>query len=242
MNFFVRVFKRDPLTLFLGELAINNKNNRRCDLLNRSRLVSYFDLNDEFGREALLKVIELAGQPNTSTTMQIKIVMLLHALVLTSPRFYDFILDNEITLPEALMDIRPTAEKSIGSWLQQATVQYYNYVRRICLHKELYEQCKMRSTTPSDWSQCIQTIYMLMNLMRCAFPLKEFILHVGRYYYQDYLFVTDVNRMIAMDLCRLYNSISYLAEQLYQNYSGKLSRQQAQQLLNIVDEIYLLHE
>jgi|JI6StandDraft_1071083.scaffolds.fasta_scaffold12179_4 hypothetical protein len=61
MNFFASIFNRDPLALFLGEFNINNKNNRRCDLLNRSRLVAYFDLNDGQGSKALLKIVELAS-------------------------------------------------------------------------------------------------------------------------------------------------------------------------------------
>jgi len=57
-----------------------------------------------------------------------------------------------------------------------------------------------------------------MNLMKSILPIKEFILNVGRYYCDEYLFVIDVNRIIALDTLRLYNSVSFLAEQLYHNY------------------------
>lgn len=76
--------------------------------------------------------------------------MLLHALVLTSPMFYDFILDNEVTMPVLPSQSRSVQDRSIANWLPQATIQYYNYVRRICLHKELYEACKMRNACPES--------------------------------------------------------------------------------------------
>lgn len=71
--------------------------------------------------------------------------------------------------------------------------------------------------------------------MKSIFPIKEFILHVGRYYFQEYLFVIDINRIIALDLVRLYNNVSVMLERMYRDYQTRLNRQQARQLLNIVD-------
>jgi hypothetical protein len=68
----------------------------------------------------------------------------------------------------------------------------------------------MRTRHPEDWEDTIQTIYMLMNLVKSIFPIKEFILNIGRYFCADYLFVADVNRILALDLLRMYNNISFL--------------------------------
>ena len=53
--------------------------------------------------------------------------------------------------------------------------------------------------------------------MKSIFPIKEFILHVGRYYFQEYLFVIDINRIIALDLVRLYNNVSVMLERMYRD-------------------------
>jgi hypothetical protein len=44
----------------------------------------------------------------------------------------------------------------------------------------------MRTRHPEDWEDTIQTIYMLMNLVKSIFPIKEFILNIGRYFCADY--------------------------------------------------------
>jgi hypothetical protein len=142
---------RDPLTHFLGEYNINRNNPRRCDLINRSRVVTYFDITDPHGREALRKVIKIASKPSTSSIVRLKYVMLLHSLVISSNLFYDFILDNEIVIPQqsapdALAERNEKQErqekgspaKAVVGWIENAVQLYYNYVRRICMQKDIY--------------------------------------------------------------------------------------------------------
>jgi hypothetical protein len=80
--------------MFLGEFNINSSNARRCDLLNRSRLAAYFDLHDKYGKESLTKVIDLANKPSVNPITRMKYIMLLHSLILSSPMFYDFVLEH----------------------------------------------------------------------------------------------------------------------------------------------------
>lgn len=164
MQNFFSFLTRDPLSVFLNEYNINRNNGRRCDLINRSRLVNYFDVSDPHGREAFLKVIEMASKPSTASIIRLKYVMLLHSLVISSNLFYDFILDNEISIPKPKPEEQQadksdrqdkhekrSAEKAVAGWIEGAVQIYYNYVRRICMHKDIYEETKVRIRYPTDW-------------------------------------------------------------------------------------------
>jgi hypothetical protein len=61
--------------------------------------VAYFNPLDKYGREALCKVVDMANKPLVNSVIKMKYIMLLHALVLSSPMFYDFILEHEIVMP-----------------------------------------------------------------------------------------------------------------------------------------------
>jgi hypothetical protein len=54
--------------------------------------------------------------------------------------------------------------------------------------------------------------------------------------------VADVNRILGVDLARTYSSIAFLTNELLREYPQKLTRPQCLQLVNIIDEIYLVHE
>lgn len=83
---------------------------------------------------------------------------------------------------------------------------------------------------------------MLINLIKYAFPLREFVLNIGRYFSEEYQVTADVNRILAVDLVRTYNSLSFLTGELLRDYATKLTRTQCVQLVNIIDEIFLVHE
>lgn len=78
--------------------------------------------------------------------------------------------------------------------------------------------------------------------MKSVFPLKEFILNFGRYFQQEYQIIADVNRIIASDLTRMYCYLAPGVERLYGDYRKRLSQAECKQLVNIIDEIYQLHE
>lgn len=74
-----------------------------------------------------------------------------------------------------------------------------------------------------------------MNLIKSAFPAKEYILNFGRYFKAEYPLIIDVNKCIAADLGLLYNALVEMIEHLVKNYKTKLSKDEVKQLLTIVD-------
>lgn len=127
-------------------------------------------------------------------------------------------------------------------WVEQATRQYYNFLQKVCMHDEVYARTKKRPGLKDSASEMISEIYELINLMKAVFPMKEFILNFGRYFQQEYQVIADVNRLLASDLSRMYSYLSPSVDRLYQDYRKKLSQAECKQLVNIIDEMYQLHE
>lgn len=102
---------------------------------------------------------------------------------MNSPNCYEFIQENEIRLPEEREEKEGVANKT-RKWIELAVAQYYNYVRKICMHDNVYEKCKKKIRLPEDFTGVIEEVYVLINLMKAIFPAKDFILNFGRYFHQ----------------------------------------------------------
>lgn len=136
MDFLSNIFSKDPLDIMLTEYNIIKNNGRRCDLLNRVRLASYFNLNDEYGRGSFLKIIDIASKQSTPIIVRFKCLMLLHSLIMSSGAYFEWVLDREIVLPEAkeLQTKKSSSTKAVKTWFEETFIEYYNYLRKICLH------------------------------------------------------------------------------------------------------------
>lgn len=91
---------------------------------------------------------------------------------MNSSSCYDFILDNEIRLPESKGRVDGNANNSTRDWIDMAVELYYNYVRKLCMHENVYEKCKRKTKVPEDLNGVIEEVYVLINLIKSIFPAK----------------------------------------------------------------------
>ena len=67
-------------------------------------------------------------------------------------------------------------------------------------------------------------VYMIMNLIKNAFKIKEFILNFGRYFKAEFPIIIDVNKNIAHDMGALYNYSVDIINYLLKDYKIRLNK------------------